>query len=214
MLLDVQLWLLGRDIAHAGGNALLAYGCERVRAPAGRGGTSAYLPPSTDGGTVIWWGFGAALIRTGASPVPGAAATPASAAIEPDAAGVYIERHAFGPRLLASAPVLPLWTPAQLPRATFPRTAGEWGMARDGVAWIARSFAAYESWSEAALDRAERRRVMLERLRHHRGSAARRALASSAGLRERWDELAERLARNASSAAAGAADGAMAGVRG
>jgi hypothetical protein len=180
-LLDLQLWMLGRDILHPDGNALLAYGCERVPAPAGRGGTSAYRPPGA-GGVLIWWGFGAATLLTGSEADRAA-----------HAAAVFVERHAFGPRLLVAAPVLPLWTPSQLPRARFPRAADDWAAAVAGIVRIADGFGAYERWATDALDRGARRRLMEERMVDRRGRAARRAPEWGVPLPDRWARLTARL---------------------
>ncbi|MFY7922390.1 MAG: hypothetical protein ACOVSI_08245, partial [Gemmatimonas sp.] len=56
-LLDQQLWYIGHDTRHADGNALLRFGFERSRTPAG--GTSCYRLSAEDPTRqVVCWGFG------------------------------------------------------------------------------------------------------------------------------------------------------------
>ncbi len=148
-LLDQQLWFIGQDIRHPDGNALLAYGCERWRAPQGCTGATAYLPPC-NAGSVVWWGFGAAGWDHPA---------------DSGGAAVMVERHAFGPRLLTRPLALPLWRIEQLPPRVFPRTPDQWRVAWSGVTVLVYAFIRYERWAVASLGAPHRLRVAAARPR-------------------------------------------------
>lgn len=96
-LLDLQLFLIGRDIHHPAGNGLLARGLVRRRSSEARDGCSVYSD-----GTVTLWGFGLVYKN------------------------LYLPRKPFAPRLLpAGFPLDGVWSKRDLPPFPPPATPEE-----------------------------------------------------------------------------------------
>lgn len=97
-LLDLQLFLIGRDILHPSGNRLLAQGFVRRQSSAGRDRSSVYTSEP-----VTLWGFGL-VFRT-----PGAA--------------LYLPRKPYAPRLLpVEFPLDGIWSKRDMPGLPGPVT--------------------------------------------------------------------------------------------
>ena len=134
-LLDLQFWLLGRDILHPAGNRLLAEGFERRRTSDERDHCSVYVKNPT-----TLWGFGL-LWR-------------------PETSVLYVPRKPYAPRLLP--PELDLsrvWSKRDLPPTPPPKTSEEaiaLGLLLAEVfAWLAdyeeRAWAEDSGWRRACL---------------------------------------------------------------
>ena len=139
-LLDQQLWCWGQDIRRAEGNALLAYGFTKHRAPEGKHGSPAYEWRGSGRSRVILWGFG---FFYG----------------DGDRGGLFLQRYKFAPKQTAAVDFsLPVWKPEQLPELTQPRDVEAWhrvfSLLTQGLAWIGD----YERWiiSEYGLDYRQR----------------------------------------------------------
>ncbi len=180
-LLDQQLWCCGRDIHHPDGNALLRYGFERRRPPAGEAGSSAYALALPDGRRCTLWGF-AVLLEA-----------------PPLGAGLLLRRHPFVARLTdtdacadvaagAHASGGALWRVDQLPRAGRTNECARGGLGLRLGAEAARALAEYERWALDALGADHRQRCEAERPRGVRRRQAVPCVAQA----DAWSELAER----------------------
>jgi hypothetical protein len=126
-LFDVELWCLGRDVAH-GGNLLLRRGLTRERLPPGQPGTSAYFGSLPGGGALTLWGFGALCRVCGQS--------------------VYVPRDGFTPRLVEEAQRLehPVFQAEALGPLRPPELEHECQAARTAVVELAQWLAEHEEW--------------------------------------------------------------------
>lgn len=175
-VIDQQLWFLGRDIAGASGNALLAYGFEKRRSRDRNGSTSYLLPlvqPASEqlfgsSGVLICWGFA---LYAGAAPAEAPGASLGGRLVHHpthDWAGVTIERFGDTPGLLRT-PVAPtLHQVSELPRATSPRTEADRTLATRALRMIALTLSAYERWAINTLGIAHRRAALRDAPRHKR----------------------------------------------
>ena len=103
-LFTKQLYGIGKDILHQD-NLLLQYGCTRERPPNSNEGSSQYsLVDKT--GKIILWGFGMMCATKNE--------------------GLFLGRHAFGPKLLKINSLLPnIWEPDQISHGMLPKTTEE-----------------------------------------------------------------------------------------
>lgn len=183
-LLDQQLWFIGHDIRHAGGNALTRFGFERWRTPGV--GTSCYrLASGAPTHDVVCWGFG---IYIGPLRIDALRSLDSEAACaEPLSApgteqrGVFIPRHATTPRLIDRPLTLPLHQPSELPVLRAPVSANDWLDVHTRMAELAEVLARYESWAREALGTDHRSGVLALVPRHKR-----RRFSRATDLAELW----------------------------
>ncbi len=202
-IIDQQLWYLGRDIAGPFGNALIAYGFERRRAPGGRG-SSAYLLPLVREGSppgiasdsmLVCWGFAIYAGEVLADGAGGAAEHAVRGRAVPKQtawAGVCIERFRDTPGLVRSPVASSLHQAADLPDTASPRTAAERVFAAAIVRRIALTLSAYERWALTTLGSAHRHAALRDAPRHKR-----HRFSHVPELSEIWDALALDPARSA-----------------
>ncbi len=125
LLLDCQMWCLGRDICHSQGNLLIQYGCERCPAPDGSQ-KSAYVLACSSGIKLVFWGFGifCAAGNTG---------------------GLYLNRYHFRPQYSPDGRIPQAWSAAELPECRAPITATEMATASGMLADILDELYRYET---------------------------------------------------------------------
>lgn len=131
-LLDQQLWVWGKDIHAAGGNALVRFGFQRCACPEDQSGGTQYRLTTQDVDTWMW-GF-AVCWTPMRSPV-----------------SVLLRRYAPEPIVLKACQIPDhVWKPAQLPADLGACPAA---LVADLCDWIA----AYERWAWPTLGAAHRR---------------------------------------------------------
>ena len=167
-LLDLGLWCLGRDIAHAS-NLLLARGLRRTRPPEGRTGCSVYRARLAGEGVLSVWGFGVLCQPRAQGPA------------------FFLDRGDFQPRLVEAVDeVFRAFEVDQLRPLRLPREQGELRAAREALAAVADWFAGHEAWIESQLGPGYRRACL---------AARRKRDAGPDSLRAAWQQLSQQLHR-------------------
>ena len=125
-LLNQQCWCWGCDIRHSAGNLLLDYGCERVRPPERRQGSSVYTWRDSST-TVVLWGWGLWYSRGGPQQL-------------------YLARYDVRPQLMELLqPPSTVWAMDDLPEARLPQE-HEQQQAGALLCGACRWIVAYERW--------------------------------------------------------------------
>jgi hypothetical protein len=126
-LMNQQYWCWGQDIRRPEGNLLLAYGCQRVRPPAGVLGSTRYALSLRADCEITFWGFGLTF-----------ASAPAGT--------LFLPRSGFAPRLApAGIQVAEIWSLDDVPSLPEP-VAGDWPQLCHLLASLTRWIAEYEEW--------------------------------------------------------------------
>jgi len=168
-LLDLGLWCLGRDIAHAS-NLLLARGLRRTRPPEGRAGCSVYRAQLAGEGVLSVWGFGVLCQPRAQAPA------------------FFLDRGDFQPRLVEAVDeVFRAFEVDQLRPLRLPREEGELCAAHEALAVVADWFAGHEAWIERQLGLGYRRACL---------AARRKRDAGPDSLRAAWQQLSQQLHRS------------------
>jgi hypothetical protein len=169
LLMDCQMWCLGRDICHTQGNLLIQYGCERRPAPEGRQ-KSAYVLAHSSGIQLIFWGFGifCAIGELG---------------------GVYINRYHFRPQYSPYGSIPDAWSAAELPECRAPITSTERAAAAGMLAQIVEALYHYEMWVLDRYGTAYREKVIWAHPNHSKHSPQ-----QGADLKLGWHALAQQIA--------------------
>jgi hypothetical protein len=187
-LIDQQLWFLGRDICASGGNALLAFGFERQRPPAGVVGSSSYVLPSQripnrlhEDDVLICWGFALYL-----GPMLGSAGcAPEAADGSSEARGLIVERFGSSPRLTRAPVRSDIHHVTALPAATPAVTEAQRRTLRHRLVALSDVMASYERWARTHLGVAHRAAALREVPRHKR-----QRFADATDLAGAWQQVA------------------------
>jgi hypothetical protein len=202
-LIDQQLWMLGQDIAHPEGNALVRYGFARERTERGQIRCSRYVLAHTETvdlprtgdvrRAIVCWGF-AVYCGPFASPAfeHRSSAPDAASRCEPDAEGVLLERFARSARLVPATACAGMHHPGEVPQPRPAHDTTDRARVAGGLIAIARTFAAYEAWI-LAWRGADERRALAQRAPRHK----RKRFVEANALHDVWHTLAERTARRA-----------------
>ncbi len=184
-LLDWQLWYWGQDIQHAQGNALLAYGFDRVRGPQdGTQRSTAYtlqstgnVPPALhDLSSLTVWGFGICATHAGHG----------------SDGSLILVRHESSLGLSTCPLHAKAGTRNDLPARVFPQTSQQWRAVRQSLVSVARCVIDYETWAKHTLGAAHRANAQARRPR-----AVRRRHSQPPFLAKAWREFADDQARDA-----------------
>ena len=164
-LFTKQLYGIGKDILHKD-NLLLQYGGIRKRPSNSNEGSSQYSFMDKTG-KVILWGFGMMCATKNE--------------------GLFLGRHAFGPKLLKVDSLLPnIWEPDQISHGTLPKTTEEillmLQLLVKSIKWIEH----YENWVLSICGEAYRNES-LQGVRSHGVPHIR--------LDKKWSELSERFTK-------------------
>ena len=161
-LFTKQVYGIGKDILHKD-NLLLQYGFTRKRPPNSSEGSSQYsFVNKTD--KIILWGFGMMCATKNY--------------------GLFLGRHAFGPKLLKVNSLLPnIWVPDQISHGTIPKTTEETLLMLQLLIKSIKFIEKYENWVLALCGESYRNESLQDM--HSQGVRHIR-------LDKKWSELSEK----------------------